>query len=321
MPKYIKKRPGPKPKEHKVIQCIKHKQCSDCKKWKLLDQFGKMRNGKQSYCKRCRNKKEKQRRKVMKEKLEKAREEAPTGFSVCLFHGCTVKGLQPLDQFIGAYVRNDEPTSYCKTCRDKWKEAQIRREAPCQKIWDEYRKTHPCVKCMNDPNYKHNPLLIEADHLSEFIPKLGVKLKACSDMRFWSHSKRGPAKLRAELMKCQALCVFHHRLVTQQRRHETEKLCILRKRAIINAEKHKRGCCSNPKCKRVLKKGEECAFDFDHRDSKTKFKYRGKTKNPGEFVRLSDALFATQWPIEKELVDLLCANCHRLKDNRDGYKK
>ena len=44
---------------------------------------------------------------------------------------------------------------------------------------------------------------------------------------------------------------------------------------------------------------------------------------PAEFVRLPDALFTTQWPIEKELVDLLCANCHALKTNtnKDGYRK
>ena len=33
-----------------------------------------------------------------------------------------------------------------------------------------------------------------------------------------------------------------------------------------------------------------------------------------------DALFDKQWPLEKELVDFLCANCHKLKENRDGYK-
>ena len=84
-------------------------------------------------------------------------------------------------------------------------------------------------------------------------------------------------------MKVQALCKFHHRLVTQQRDHDNGRIekrsWVLKKRAIINAEKHKRGCCTL--CKRVLKKGEECAFDFDHRDPTTKFKYKGKTMGPG----------------------------------------
>ena len=323
MPKYIKKRPGPKPKPHKFINNIEHKQCGgSCKKWKPLDQFGKKAqawDGKRSDCKPCVNKKKKQRQKVMKEQLQKAREAAPTGFLVCLFVNCTVKGLQPLDQFISAYVRNDEPTSHCLTCRNKSKEDKEQRQAECLEVWVEYRKTHPCVKCMNDPEHVHNPLLIEADHL-------GGKVTHCSNMSYWSHSKRGPAKLRAELMKCQALCKFHHALVTQQRDHDNGRILKqksqVRKRAVINAEKYKRGCCSNSKCKRLVKRGEERAFHFDHRDPATKFMYQGNTKGPSQFAYLSDALFDAQWPLEKELVDLLCANCHKLKSfaNRDGYK-
>ena len=49
--------------------------------------------------------------------------------------------------------------------------------------------------------------------------------------------------------------------------------------------------------------------------------YQGKTKGPSDFVNLSDALFATQWPLEQAKCDFLCANCHALKNNRDGYKK
>ena len=98
-----------------------------------------------------------------------------------------MKGLQPVDQFIGAHVRNDEATDTCKTCRDKRREDRERREAPCQKVWDDWRIIHPCVKCMNDPNYEHNPLLIEADHLPEF-----EKVKACGEMSFWCHKKIFP---------------------------------------------------------------------------------------------------------------------------------
>ncbi len=304
---------------HKFINTIEHKYCWTCSppQWKPLDQFAKCRDGKQSSCKACAKKKDKQHRKVIKEKREKEREMAPTGFLVCLFAGCTVKQwLQPVDQFIHQHVRNDTHTDSCLTCRNKQIEARIRREAPCQKVWDHFRETHPCVICSQDPNHVHNPLLIEADHLPEF-----KKLEACSDMRFWSAKCRGPAKLRAELMKVEASCGFHHALVTQQRSNKTNRPHVLRRRAIINAEKHKRKCCSNPKCKRVLKKGEECAFHFDHRDASTKFMYKGKARSPSAFVDLPDALFATQWPIEKELVDLLCANCHKLKDNRDGYRK
>jgi hypothetical protein len=309
---------------HKFINTIEHKYCWTCSppQWKPLDQFAKCRNGKRPDCKACGKKKEKQRRKVMKEQRKKEREAAPTGFLVCLRPSCTVKGLQPVDQFIGAHVRNNKPTDVCMTCRKKEKEERIRREAPCRKVWNDWRIIHPCVICNQDPKYEHNPLIIEADHLPEFIPTLGKKLKNCSLTGYWSAKCRGPAALRAELTKCQALCRFHHRLQTQQRDHDNGRIqkqaCRIRRRAIIKAEKHKRGCCFL--CKRVLKEGQECAFDFDHRDPNTKFMYKGNTTSPGNFKDLPDALFATQWPIEKELVDLLCANCHKLKDNRDGYK-
>ncbi len=320
MPKYIKThRKGPKPKPHKVIHGIEHKFCGGiCKKLKPLDQFAKRWNGKQSYCKLCANKRSKQRRKALKEKLKKEREAAPTGFLVCLNKWCTVKGLQPIDQFIDSHVRNNTHTKYCLTCRNKQKEADKQRYAACQKVWDDWRKTHPCVKCMNDPNYKHNYLLIEADHL-------GGKVTHCSNVSYWCHSQRGAAAQKAELKKCQALCRFHHRLQTLQRLHDKGRIQtrpnVLRKRATINAEKRKRGCCL--RCERVLKKGEERAFDFDHRDPTKKFIRDNKPIGPAYFVRLPDAIFNTQWPIEKELVDLLCANCHKLKTfaNRDAYKK
>ena len=95
----------------------------------------------------------------------------------------------------------------------------------------------------------------------------------------------------------------------------------LRKRAIINAEKHKRGCCKL--CDRVVKEGEECGFDFDHRDPKTKFKYKGTVLCIGHFIKLPQTIFDKQWPLEQAKCDLLCRNCHGLKSkrNRDGYKE
>ena len=310
-----------KRKLHEFIDNVEHKCCTMCKQWKILNQFAKHKrkwDKLQSNCKTCANKKQKQRDEKALKKREAARKEARgTGFLVCLKTCCTVKQLlQPIDQFISAYVRNNKPTDTCKTCRKKEKEERIRREAPCQKVYDDWRKTHRCVKCTNDPNYEHNPLLIEADHLPEF-----EKVKACSEVGYWSAESRGPAKLRKELMKCQALCGFHHALVTQQRRNETKDPRIIRKRAVINTEKYKRGCCSNPKCKRVLKKGEECAFHFDHCDPTTKFIRNGKAVSPATLVYFEQPLFDTQWPLEQAKCDLLCTNCHMLKDNRDGYRK
>ena len=221
MPKYIQRRKYHERKPHKFINNIEHKYCWRCipPQWKPLDQFGKKENKTQHLCKACDARKAKQRRKLSKEKREKERETAPPGFSVCLNACCTVKGLQPVDQFISAYVRNNKATSHCLTCRSINIEKQKQRHADCQKVWDDWRKTHPCVKCMNDPNYKHNYLLIEADHLPEF-----EKVKKCSNIGYWCHSQRGVPALQAELMKCQASCKFHHALVTQQRRHDNGEI-------------------------------------------------------------------------------------------------
>ena len=326
MPKYIQRRGGREPKQHQFINNIEHKYCGSCSppQWKLLDQFGTRQaswDGKQPYCKACKKKYDKQRDKQRREKRKKAREAARgTGFLVCLGIRCTVKGLQSVDQFISDYVRNDKHTDSCMTCRDKMKVENKLRHAACEKVYQNWRREHPCVKCMNDPNYEHNYLLIEADHL-------GGKVTHCSNMSYWSHSERGVPALRAELITVQSLCRFHHALVTQQRDHDKGRILKqeskLRKRAIMNKEKHKRGCCSNPKCNRVLKEGEERAFHFDHRDASTKFMYQGNTMGPSAFVGLSDAFFDKQWPLEKELVDLLCTNCHKVKPggNRDGYRK
>ena len=317
----------PKRKLHEFINNIEHKYCNKCDppQWKPLNQFGtaKKWDGRRHCCKACRNKKQKQHEKEALEKRQKAREEASIGFSVCLNPLCAVKGLmQPVDQFIDAHVHNNKPTSFCLKCRTKKNRGNKRRYTACQKVWNDWRKTHPCLVCNQNPNYKHNYLVIEADHLPEF-----KKIKRCSLVGFWSHSDRGPRALRKELKKCQALCCFHHRLQTQQRDHDNgriqKKPCVLRKRAVINTEKHKRGCCSNSKCKRPVKKGEERGFSFDHRDPTTKFIYNGKLIGPSNFVYFSQALFDTQWPLEQAKCDLLCANCDKLKTwvNRDGYKK
>ena len=317
----------PKRKHHEIIQNTEYKYCNKCipPQWKPLDQFGKNERyyDKLNYCcKDCENKKKKQRRKLALKKRKKAREAAPTGFLVCLDAECTEKLLQPLDQFIHPHVRNNTLTKICLPCRKRSKRTKhqsIGLQA-CQKVWDDWRKTHPCVKCMNDPNYKHNYLVIEADHLPEF-----KKVKPCSSVIFWGAKSRGVPALKAELKKCQALCRFHHEIQSQQRRHDNGRIqkrqSRLKRLAVIRAEKHKRGCCKL--CERVVKEGEECAFSFDHRDPTTKFIYNGKAVHPALFPKLPDSIFNTQWPLEQAKCDLLCKNCDKLKTFafRDGYRK
>ena len=160
------------PKPHKFINNIEHKYCSKCDppQYKPLEKFHKDKqkwDGWCYYCIVCNNKHHVQRNGKAVEKRKRARDEAPTGFLVCLKPSCK-KGLQPVDQFIGKHVRNDEPVKYCLTCRSKQKVSNVSKLRACQNVWDDWRKTHPCLVCNQNPNYKHNYLVIEADHLPEY---------------------------------------------------------------------------------------------------------------------------------------------------------
>ena len=316
----LRKRKRRQRKPHQWIHGIEHKYCNSCNQWKTLGQFGKNGNRKRSNCKDCKKNKNKEHHKLVLENRKKARKEArQTGFLVCLNTYCKINPwLQNEDQFINELVRKDTFTMHCLTCRKKHITVINQSDAllACKRVWDDWRKTHRCVKCVNDPNYKHNYLVVEADHLPNF-----KKLKACSEMRYWATKSRGVPALLTELKKCQALCRFHHQLQTQQRSSKTKRKDIISRRARINKEKYRRGCCFL--CKRPVRKGEERGFDFDHLDPTTKFMYNGKAIGPSSFVFLSQSLFDKQWPLEQAKCTMLCTNCHKLKTfaNRDGYKK
>lgn len=318
-----------KRKLHEFIDNVEHKHCGKCNQWKLLDQFANCKefwDKLSNHCKPCRKKKRNQRYTSRVQHRLKARQEAPVGFLVCLNGICSMKDpkewLQSEDQFTDAHVRKNIHTSFCLKCRTRCSKSIDKSpiEQACKKTFCVWRKKHPCLECKKDPNHEHNYLVVEADHLPEF-----EKVKDCSAIRYWRTKSRGVSALKAELEKCQPLCRFHHLLQSQKRRHAKghiqKQAWITRKRAVINAEKHKRGCCLQ--CKRVVKEGEECGFSFDHRDPLTKFKYNGKAICPSNFTRLPQALFDTQWPLEQAKCDLLCANCDKLKtfECKDGYRK
>ena len=319
----------PKRKLHKFIDAIEKKHCFRCDNWKSLDQFMKNKSnwdGKYCYCKTCFKIIKNKRYRLRVQQRMKACEEAPTGYSVCLNSRCTIRDPklwnQPNDQFIDPKVHTHTLTRYCLTCRKKNLTSVYKMEGmqACQKLWDDYRKTHPCIECNKDPKYKHNYLVIEADH----VPEFGKKEKECSQIMYWGAKSRGVVALQTELKKCRPLCKFHHRLVTQQRSRNNRQIprqaSVLIKRAVINKEKHKRGSCL--RCRRLVIVGEECGFSFDHRDPTTKFIFNGKPVSPSKFVELRDYVFNKQWPLEQAKCDLLCANCDKLKtfECKDGYK-
>lgn len=80
-------------------------------------------------------------------------------------------------------------------------------------------------------------------------------------------------------------------------------------RAVILAEKLRRGKCSNPDCPLngwAVTPDNASAFDFDHRDRSKKRDIVGRVRGRAGVVE------------EMAKCDLLCAVCHRLKTLRVG---
>ena len=108
-----------------------------------------------------------------------------------------------------------------------------------------------------------------------------------------------------EAKKCQALCIFHHKIKTKDERRDTTKKCVVEKRARINEKKRERGECL--KCGMECVEGNEFLFDLDHRDPQK------KTISVSQLVDKSWDDFNEQLPVEMAKCDLLCCGCHMIK--------
>ena len=254
-----------------------HERCSVCKR----------PNGTTfKCCERCREKV----RKCNQKRLN-ATPVCPPGQRYCKQCG----HINPEDQFKSSVARRQTLTKLCKTCRQTKSQSQINpttTTGKCRARWEEWKSKNPCVACGETDTQ-----LIEADHLRDKVHK-------CSHDRYWS-SHGGVPALENELTKCQSLCCWCHRLKSKRKRGIQKSKCRLKRRAIINAEKFRRGKCL--RCPRRVTSETCCAFDFDHRDASTKV------------IRLSQLIFKSQAffdeHIESELkaCDLLCCSCHKKK--------
>jgi hypothetical protein len=221
--------------------------------------------------------------------------------------------IQPEDQFKSSVARRQTLTKKCQTCRQILARSEINpttAKGKCKARWEEWKAKNPCVVCGES-----DPQLIEADHLrdkvhrcSESDPQLieadhlRDKVHRCSDDRYWSCHGGVPA-LTSELTKCQSLCCWCHRLKSDRERGTTKKKCVLKRRAIINAEKMRRGKCL--RCPRRVTLETCCAFDFDHRDAST------KVINLCNIVKKSQAFFDQHIVSELKACDMLCCSCHK----------
>ena len=239
-----------------------------------------------NWCERCREKARKVNRKI-----RNATPVCPPGQKYCNHCGY----IQPEDQFKSSVARRQTLTKKCKTCRQILARALINpttTTGKCRARWEEWKANNPCVVCD-----EKDPQLIEADHLRD-------KVYHCSADRYWSNHGGVPA-LETELAKCQSLCCWCHRLKTKRERGIWKQTSILKRRAIINAEKMRRGKCL--RCPRRVTLETCCAFDFDHRDAST------KVIRLSQLIRKPKAFFDQHIKSELKACDLLCCNCHMKK--------
>lgn len=252
-----------------------HERCSSCKR----------PNGtKFKCCERCRERQKKRNR-----KKRNATPLCPLGYRYCKQCG----RIHPEDQFKSRYPRQQTLTKTCETCRQEAARSHLNPTTAigkCRARWEEWKSKNQCVVCG-----ENDPRVLEADHTRD-------KVHQCSDNRYWSHHGGVPALVK-ELRKCQSLCIWCHRLKSDRERGTWKQKSILKRRAIINAEKLRRGQCL--RCSRRVTMETCCGFDFDHRDA-TK-----KVMRLALLVNKSQAFFDQYIDSELKACDLLCCLCHK----------
>ena len=180
----------------------------------------------------------------------------------------------------------------CVDCRTKRRHRNQKYSASCKQALVDWKKSHKCLHCGTHE-------CIETDHIDP-----STKVKGCSYYFWWTYNG-GVKALKQELLKCQPLCRFCHRLKTKNERQATKSKNVIAKRKIIDKEKLKRGKCLH--CERVVTPDTVCGFDFDHRLA------RHKAFSISQMVCLKTKVFHSKITKEMKKCDLLCANCHKKK--------
>ena len=292
------------------------KQCSKCKKTKEASCFhknSKSKDGLKSQCKECKsveNKKLREKRK--KNRLEETN--LPEGHKRCANACCNQ--VFPLSHFQSTRNRRTKLTEWCQKCRASQKTSQANpttTTGKCKAWWIHWKQTNPCVRCEEEGEnciYPRDWRLIQADHIepkAERKKRTGEEGHSLSDYkRWWACPKNGGVKgMQEEAKKCQALCIFHHKIKTKEERKEQTQRSKIEKLNTINEKKRKRGGCL--KCERPCVEGNEHLFDFDHRDEKD------KKIEVSSLVNKSLSDFDEELPLELAKCDLLCCGCHWIK--------
>jgi len=293
------------------------KQCSICKKTKEASCFHKYlraKDGLKSWCKPCVSEHDKKRhRKRKKNRLEET--DLPEGYKRCANECCNQ--VLPISHFQSTVNRRTKLTTKCKKCRASLKKCQenpTTTVGKCKEWWIIWKKTNPCVMCEEEGEncvYPRDWRLIQADHIepkADRKKQTGEEGHRLSEYPWWARPKNGGVEgMEKEAKKCQALCIFHHKIKTKEERKEQTRRCKIEKRKIVNEKKRERGGCLV--CERACVKGNEHLFDLDHRDENI------KTITVSLLVSKSWSYFNSQFPLELKKCDLLCCGCHAIKTN------
>ncbi len=291
------------------------KQCSTCKRTKEASCFHKnssKKDGLQSRCKECKsewNKKRHEKRK--KNRLEET--DLPEGYKRCTNPCCNRVLL--LSHFQSLVNRRTKPTAGCKKCRANRKKCDANpttTRGKCRAWWINWKQTNPCVMCEEEGEnciYPRDWRLIQADHIepkAERKKRTGEEGHRLGQYDWWARPKNGGVEgMKEEAKKCQALCIFHHKIKTKEERKEVTQRSKIKKLKIVNEKKRERGGCLN--CERACVEGNEYLFDLDHRDENI------KTIEVSRLVQKSWPDFNSQLPLELAKCDLLCCGCHWIK--------
>ena len=201
------------------------KQCSKCKQTKESSCFhkrSKSKDGLQSQCKECKSERDKKRReKRKKNRLEET--DLPEGHKRCANACCNQ--VFPLSHFQSTVNRRTELTEGCQKCRainKKSVENPTTKKGKCRTWWIDWQKTNPCVRCEEEGEncvYPQDWRLIQADHIepkAKRKKRTGEEGHALSDYMWWSWNG-GVKGMKKEVKKCQALCIFHHKIKIEGR--------------------------------------------------------------------------------------------------------
>ena len=201
------------------------KQCSKCKQTKETSCFHKdssKKDGLKSQCKECKSEYHKKlREKRKKNRLEET--DLPEGHKRCAKTTCNK--VFPLSHFQSIVNRRTELTGTCEKCRaiqKKSEENPTTTRGKCRTWWIDWQKTNPCVRCEEEGEncvYPQDWRLIQADHIepkAKRKKRTGEEGHALSDYMWWSWNG-GVKGMKKEVKKCQALCIFHHKIKIEGR--------------------------------------------------------------------------------------------------------